>query len=267
MAKLAPLRVPPLARACPRWGEAGFVEWATRLPHALERSRSLGAEKVIDRDGARGVVLGSTTPARPSAGDLLRRGESLCERGVALRTEAGGYRVLQAQRLRELNRTARPLDPGVTVPAAAAQDIARRARELLAAGEVEASDAERGGTLPYPHRRGGSVCSGPDRPAEVLRAARDFYEGDGSPEGERALLARARRMVPASMRRDVQVKTVADIRPAAERIEGFCIHAWAAWAEKALNRRGEIQAQRRAVREAYAPPVKAKSPRARRKAG
>ena len=265
MAKLAPLRIPPLPRVCPRWGEAGYVEWAQRLAPELERSRSIGAERVIDRKGSRvvrGVVVGSTTPARPSAGDLLRRGESLCERGVAVRTEAGGHRVLQAARLRELNRTPRPLDPGVTVPALVAKGIAQRARELLEAGEVEASDEVRGGSLPYPHRAGGSSCSGPNRPAEVLRASRDFYEGDGSVAGERALLARVRRMVPASMRGEVQVNAFGDIYPAAVAVEGFCVRAWADWAEKALNRRAEIQSQRRAVREAYAPPKKVKAPRA-----
>lgn len=260
MAKVAPLRVPPLPRACPRWGEAGFLEWGTRLPPDVERSRSLGVSKVIDRfkgREVRGVVVGTTTPARPSAGDLLRRGESLCERGVAVRTDAGGYRVIQASRLRELNRTPRPMDPGLKVPALEALNVARRARELLEAGEVEASDDTRGGTLPYPHRAGGSSCSGANRPAEVLRASRDFFEGDGSPEGERALLERTRRMVPASMRREVQVNAFADIYPAAVAVEGFCVNAWAEWAQKALNRRAEIQAQRRAVREAYAPPKKA----------
>lgn len=267
MSKLAPLRIPPLAVACPRWGDAGFVEWAARLPPELERSRSLGVERVIDKRGgkvSRGVVVGSTTPARPSAGDLLRRGESLCERGVAVRTSAGGYRVLQAARLRELNRTPRPLDPGVTVPALVAKGIAQRARELLEAGEVEASDEMRGGSLPYPHRAGGSSCSGSNRPAEVLRASRDFFEGDGSPQGERALLARVRRMVPAGLRREVQVNAFADIYPAAAAVEGFCVRAWAEWADKALNRRGEIQAQRRAVREAYAPPKRAKAAKARK---
>lgn len=156
------------------------------------------------------------------------------------------------------------MDPGIRVPAIEASGIASRARALLEAGEVEASDAERGGSLPYPHRRGGSVCSGPDRPAEVLRASRDFYEGDGTPEGERALLARVRRMVPASLRAEVQVNDFADIYPAAVAVEGFCVNAWAEWAHKALNRRKEIQAQRRAVREAYAPPKKAPKAKALR---
>lgn len=249
MSRAAPLRIPDLSEACPAWGEKGFRDWASPLPAGMERSRSIGVEKVYERirgREARGVVLGTGTPAVPSAGDLLRRGKSLCERSVIVSTPLRGVVAVQASRVRELNRTARPMEPGATLPVLVARSAVAEAFAALELGDVEASDLARYSTLPYPHRAGSSPCSGERRPAAVLADLRAWRDGDAH-DGwtKRDALKRARALGP-------EVKSLGDVERVALAVERRCVQAWADWVDRAeLGPRRQVQEQRRAVREAY----------------
>lgn len=216
---------------------------------------------------ARGVVVGSGAPARPSLSDLLRRGESLCERSVLVRVD-GATMAMQAQRLRELNRTPRPTNPGVVVPAALAQHMARMAAEHVAVGDVEGSDEARGGSLPHPHREGSSPCSGPRRPAAITRALREWQEGEGYDEASEAdMIALAREAFPK--RFAPRIRTLDDARAVALEVERGCVEIWATWSERALRGRAAAVLQRaREVRAMYRPvkPEKVKAPPRRRAA-
>lgn len=250
MSRAAPLRIPELSEACPAWGEKGFRDWASPLPAGMERSRSVGVEKVYERirgREARGVVLGTGTPAVPSAGDLLRRGKSLCERSVIVSTPLRGVVAVQASRVRELNRTPRPMDPGLSLPPLVARSAVADAFAALELGDVAASDAARGGTLPYPHRAGSSPCSGARRPAAVLEDLRAWRDGDAHDGwSKRDALKRARAL-------GSEVKSLADVERVALAVERRCVQAWAEWVERAeLGPRRQVQEQRRKVREAYA---------------
>lgn len=226
----------------------------------MERSRSIGETRTVAvRGGVRvkAVVIGSTAPATPSLSDLLRHGQSLCERGVLVRLESGGKLAVQAQRLRELNRTRRPMEPGLVVPAAEAQRYVTEARERLAVGDVEGSDSARGGTLPFPHRVGSSPCSGPRRPAVVVRALDDWRAGDGFENAsETDMVAFAREGLPARLR---GVDSVDTARAAAVEVEGACVDVWDAWAKRNLRgRAAQVVERAREVRAAYKEPAKKK---------
>lgn len=249
MSRAAPLRVPELAEACPSWAAAGFDTWAAPLPRGLERSRSLGLERVYERSRGRelsGVVVGSGTPAVPSAGDLLRRGPSLCERSVIVRTPLGAEVAVQGSRVRELNRTRRPMEPGMVLPILAARAAASEARAALERGDVQGSDDARGGTLPYPHRAGSSPCSGSRRPAAVLADLRDWREGEGHDNWTRRDALRRARVLGS------EVRTLDDVERVALRVEERCVRAWESWVERGLlGAREQVREKRAAVRAAY----------------
>ena len=254
--RVTPLRLPDLGEACPVWRDLGYVDWETPLTPDLERSRSLGESVVFDRDKrtgkvSRGTVVGSASPAKPSAGDLLRRGESLCARGVVIERDDGrGAVVVQSTRLRELRRTPRPMEPGLRLPWWEAESVVVDARAALELGDVAASDYVRAGTLPYPHRAGSSVCSGEDRPARVLEDLATWRNGDGF-DGWTAedVLARAGRMAKGR----VELESVDDIERAALLVEADCVNAWDDWVERGkMGRRAQVAEKRKQVRDAYA---------------
>jgi hypothetical protein len=278
MAKRATFTPPPLHRVCKAWPAPW--EWGQPLSDGMERLRSLGVARLVVRpggkstvtvfqagnpttrtlrggvEGVRGVVLGSTAPPLPSAGEVLRGGPSLCARGVALRLDDGRRVVLGATRLREVNRTPRALDPGLTVPAFVAAEMAREARAALDVGDVAGSDRARGETLPFPHRAGSSPCSGSMRPATLLEDLRQWREGDGfesASEGE--MFARLVSVIPKAQR--AAVPSLAAAAAALGEVERGCVRTWEDWAERNAQRQGELfAAQRRAVREMYAAPSK-----------
>lgn len=254
--RVTPLRLPDLGEACPVWRDMGYLDWETPLTADLERSRSVGETVVWKRDArtgkvSRGVVVGSAAPAKPSAGDLLRRGESLCARGVIVERDDGrGSVVVQSQRLRELRRTPRPMEPGLRLPWWEAESVVVDARAALELGDVAASDSVRAGTLPYPHRAGSSPCSGEDRPARVLEDLATWRNGDGF-DGWSAedVLVRAGRMT----RGRVELESLEDIERVALQVEADCVNLWDDWVERGkMGQRAQIAAKRREVREAYA---------------
>lgn len=250
MSRAAPLRIPELGEACPRWVERGYREWASPLRPEDERSRSLGAEKVYERERGyekSGRVVGSGSPAVPSAGDLLRRGESLCAPSTLIATPLGAVVAVQSTRVRELNRTPRPIDEGLRIPVLAARAAVAEMRAALELGDVFASDDARGGTLPYPHREGSSPCSGSRRPAAVLRDVLDWSAGEGHDNWSRAdALRRARELGPG-------VKRLRDVSRVALEVETSCVATWDAWVERGLmGRREQMREARAAVRASYA---------------
>ena len=256
----ASLRIPELGEACPAWGAQGFDAWGAPLPPSDDRSRSIGLRKVFDRQRGReasGVVLGSGTPARPTAGDLLRRGPSLCERSVLLRDDRGRVVAVGNTRVRELNRRSRPTDPGLSLNALAARQVVNEARAALALGDVFAADAARGGTLPYPHRAGSSPCSGARRPAAVLGDLRAWREGEAFDGWSRSdALRRARELGPG-------VKRLADAERVGLDVERQCVEVWARWVDRAeLGRKGARARDAAEIRKSYAT-ARGTAPRAR----
>ena len=258
MSRAAPVAIPPLSKVCPAWPEPW--QWEQPLPSEMERSRSIGARKVVERRGGRevfGVVIGSGAPAVPTVGDLLRRAQSLCERSVRFEVKgAEGLRVvaLQQQRVRELNRKSRgPLEPGLRLNASMAAQVATDARRALRKGNLFASDFARGGTLPFPHRAGSSPCSGPVRPATVardLQAWRDGEEFESATDAD--MVARVRALIPRTMAREVKVSSVRDARAALLAVEGHCVEQWEAWAARAArSRREAVKVDRQAITASY----------------
>lgn len=249
---------PPLPAACPAQWPAPW-RWGQPLPPELERSRSIGARRVVARPGGVPVtarVVGSTAPAQPSLSDLVRSGQSLCARGVLLELKSGGRVALQSQRLRELNRAPRPLEPGLSMPPSEAAALVARARARLAAGDVRGSDAERAGTLPYTHRAGSSPCSGARRPAAVLEAVEAWREGEGYDNATEAdMVALARAAMPRA-----RIRSLADVQRAAAAQEGECLDAWETWVERnAVGRVAQIKSVAGEVRAQYAPRKKSRA--------
>lgn len=260
--KIASFRLPSLWDACPAWEATGVREWATPLPPEMERSRSIGRRVPVGRAGGGllwGEVLGSTAPAAPSEGEVLRGGEALCARGVQVRTDGGKILTLGSARLRELRRSPRAVEPGAGLPWYAAEEVVADARAALAAGDVAGSDAARGGTLPYPHRAGSTPCSGSSRPALVLADFDAWREGEGFDNWSREdALGRAREMLkgvsPLLLHGEgaLSISAEGDVLPVALAVEGYCVDLWEKWVDRGkLGQREQVREKRAAIRELF----------------
>lgn len=247
-----PLAYPDVGDVCPRYA---YSRWGAPIPEDRDRTRKRGRFLVVARDRygreVRGRHVGATAPVRPSAGALLRRPKSLCDRGMLF--DVDGARVAaRRSKIGSLNRAKQALDLGWRLAPEYVPEIIAEADRALDRMDVIAADEARQSSLPYPVRAGSTPCapSAEWTPRRVVEALATWAEGEGyesATEGD--FLHYAARAIPKSARAKLtpRLRTVEDIPRVMVEAERVCLEVWRQWYARHLE--GRKRAMGRTARE------------------